>query len=155
STLRQTYVFPGGCFLSSAPIRAGVPPMPLLVLLLGSIIAIGPLSIDLYLPAFPELADSLATSESMIHLTLTACLLGLALGQAIVGPRSDAIGRRKPLLVGLGGYTVASIVCAVAPTAPALTGARFAQGLLGAGGLVIAQALVRDLVEGRMVARVL
>lgn len=129
--------------------------MPLLVLLLGSITAIGPMSIDLYLPAFPELADSLQVGESMVHLTLTACLIGLAIGQAIVGPMSDALGRRRPLLVGLVGYTVASVACAIAPTALALVTARFAQGLLGAAGLVIAQALVRDIVSGRMVARVL
>lgn len=141
--------------MSSVSGRAGIPPMPLFILMLGSIIAIGPLSIDLYLPAFPELADSLGTSEPMIQLTLTACLIGLALGQSIVGPLSDALGRRRPLLVGLIGYTVASVLCAIAPTAATLAGARFAQGLLGAGGLVIAQALVRDLFEGRMVARVL
>lgn len=129
--------------------------MPLLVLLLGSVIAIGPLSIDLYLPAFPELADSLGTNESMVQLTLTACLIGLAIGQAIIGPLSDALGRRRPLLGGLIGYTVASVLCAVAPSGITLTGARFAQGLFGAAGLVIAQALVRDLVAGRMVARVL
>lgn len=128
---------------------------PLFVLLLGSIIAIGPLSIDLYLPAFPELTDSLGTSESMVHLTLTACLVGLAIGQAFAGPLSDAWGRRRPLLIGLSTYTVASVLCAIAPTAELLAGTRLLQGLTGAAGLVIAQALVRDLVEGPMVARVL
>ncbi|MGW5358804.1 Bcr/CflA family multidrug efflux MFS transporter [Actinopolymorpha pittospori] len=134
---------------------AGVSRLPLLILLLGSITAIGPMSIDLYLPAFPELTRSLHTSESMVQLTLTACLVGLAIGQALIGPLSDAIGRRKPLLVGMAGYAVASVVCALAPSVEALALGRFLQGLAGAAGAVLAQALVRDLVDGPMVASIL
>lgn len=129
--------------------------LPALILLLGSITAVGPLSIDLYLPAFPELARQLETSESAIQLSLTACLIGLALGQAVNGPLSDRIGRRLPLLVGMSGYTVASVLCAVAPSVTVLTGARFLQGVTGAAGIVVAQALVRDVVSGPQVARLL
>ncbi|SFG33310.1 MFS transporter, DHA1 family, bicyclomycin/chloramphenicol resistance protein [Actinopolymorpha cephalotaxi] len=135
--------------------NAGVPRMPLLVLLLGSITAIGPMSIDLYLPAFPELARSLHTTEPLVQLTLTACLVGLAVGQALIGPLSDAIGRRRPLLVGMAGYAVASVLCALAPTVEALAAGRFLQGLAGSAGAVLAQALVRDLVDGPMVASIL
>ncbi|WP_020573142.1 Bcr/CflA family multidrug efflux MFS transporter [Actinopolymorpha alba] len=134
---------------------AGVSRLPLLVLLLGSITAIGPMSIDLYLPAFPELTRSLHTTEPMVQLTLTACLVGLAIGQAVVGPLSDAIGRRRPLLVGMAGYAVASVLCALAPSIEALTIGRFLQGFAGSAGAVLAQALVRDLVDGPMVARIL
>jgi MFS transporter, DHA1 family, multidrug resistance protein len=113
------------------------------------------MSIDLYLPAFPELTRELSTSESMVQLTLTACLVGLAVGQILIGPLSDAIGRRKPLLVGMSVYALASIVCAFAPTIEVLTAGRFLQGLAGSAGTVLSQALLRDLVEGPMVARVM
>lgn len=126
-----------------------------LVLLLGTITAIGPMSIDLYLPAFPELTRELTTTEPMVQLTLTACLVGLAVGQILVGPLSDAIGRRKPLLVGMSVYALASVVCAFAPTIEVLTLGRFLQGLAGSAGTVLSQALLRDLVEGPMVARVM
>jgi MFS transporter, DHA1 family, multidrug resistance protein len=134
---------------------AGVSRLPLFVLLLGSITAIGPLSIDLYLPAFPTLATDLHTTQTMIQLTLTACLIGLATGQAFIGPLSDAVGRRRPLLAGMVGYTVASVGCALAPNIEALTAGRFLQGFAGSAGAVLAQALLRDLVEGPLVANVL
>lgn len=126
-----------------------------LVLLLGTITAIGPLSIDLYLPAFPELTASLRTSGAMVQLTLTACLVGLAVGQLLLGPLSDAVGRRRPLIAGMSVYALASVVCAFAPTVEVLIAGRFLQGLSGAAGAVLSQALLRDLVEGPMVARVL
>ncbi|MBM7787069.1 multidrug effflux MFS transporter [Tenggerimyces flavus] len=134
---------------------SGVPQLSGLVLLLGSIIAIGPMSIDLYLPAFPGLITSLETTEPMVQLTLTACLVGLASGQAVIGPLSDAIGRRRPLLAGMALYALASVACALAPTVEILTAGRFIQGVAAAAGTVISQALVRDLVEGPYVARVL
>lgn len=137
------------------PEATAPPRLSRLVLLLGSIIAVGPLSIDLYLPAFPELVDSLGATETRIQLTLTACLVGLALGQFLSGPISDAVGRRRPLLVGMAGYAVASTLCALAPNAEVLTATRFLQGMTGAAGLVIAQALVRDQVSGVAVARVM
>ncbi len=134
---------------------AGVSRLPLFVLLLGSITAIGPLSIDLYLPAFPTLAGELHTSDTMVQLTLTACLIGLATGQALIGPLSDAVGRRRPLLAGMAGYAIASVLCALAPNIEALAAGRFLQGFAGSAGAVLAQALLRDLVEGPMVASVL
>lgn len=123
------------------------------VLCLGAVTALGPLSIDMYLPALPELTRDFATSASMIQASLSACILGLALGQLLVGPLSDSTGRRPPLMVGLGLYAVMSILCAVAPTAHLLVAARLAQGLAGSAALVIAMAVVRDLYQGATAAR--
>ena len=124
-----------------------------LVIVLGSVNAIGPLSIDMYLPAFPEIARSLETSASSVQLTLTACVAGLALGQLLIGPLSDRYGRRTPLITAMSVYAVASVLCALAPTVLALTGLRFVQGLAGAGGVVIARAVVRDLHSGAAAVR--
>jgi DHA1 family bicyclomycin/chloramphenicol resistance-like MFS transporter len=88
-----------------------------------------------------------------VQLTLTACLAGLAIGQLLYGPASDALGRRRPLYWGLFGYVAASALCAVAPSIPILVGLRFVQGLGGAAGLVIARAVVRDLYDGVAAAR--
>ncbi|WP_030229093.1 MFS transporter [Actinoalloteichus caeruleus] len=103
-----------------------------LAAILGALSALGPLSIDTYLPAFPAIASDFDTTTSQVQLSLTACLLGLALGQIVAGPLSDALGRRRPLLTGLFVYVLSSAACAVALTAPMLTGARFVQGLSGA-----------------------
>ena len=124
-----------------------------LFVLLGGLTAFGPLSIDMYLPGLPAIARDLGASESMIQLTLTACLIGLALGQVVAGPVSDAFGRRRPLLVGVAGYAIASLLCALAPSAPALVGLRLLQGLTGAAGIVIARAIVRDMYSGSAAAR--
>src|SRR5207245_1576428 len=124
-----------------------------LFVLLGGLTAFGPLSIDMYLPALPAIGRDLAASESLIQLTLTACLIGLAIGQVVAGPVSDALGRRQPLLIGVAGYVLASLLCAVAPTAPILVALRLLQGLAGAAGIVIARAIVRDLYTGSAAAR--
>ncbi len=124
-----------------------------LFVLLGGLTAFGPLSIDMYLPALPAIGRDLAASESLIQLTLTACLIGLAIGQVVAGPISDALGRRRPLLIGVAGYVLASLLCAVAPTAPILVSLRLLQGLAGAAGIVIARAIVRDLYTGSAAAR--
>lgn len=118
------------------------------LLLIGLATALGSLSIDLYLPAFPELARHLGTSEAAVQITLTACVVGLAVGQVIAGPLSDAYGRRIPIVVGLTGWGVASLLCAFAPSVEALTALRFAQGLAGSAGIVVARAVVRDLSAG-------
>ncbi len=123
------------------------------VLCLGAITALGPLSIDMYLPAFPHIAADFATTPSAIQASLSACILGLALGQLVVGPISDAVGRRRPLFVGLAVYALMSVLCALAPTAPLLVAARFAQGLAGSAALVIATAVARDLYHGAAAAR--
>lgn len=119
-----------------------------LVVVLGAVNAIGPLSIDMYLPAFPEIAEDLGTSASQVQLTLTACVAGLALGQLVLGPLSDRLGRRLPLMTAMATYSVASVLCSLAPSVGVLIGLRFVQGLAGAGGVVIARAVVRDLHSG-------
>src|SRR3954449_7004462 len=124
-----------------------------LVVVLGAVNAIGPLSIDMYLPAFPEIAASLHASAAQVQLTLTACVAGLALGQLVVGPLSDRLGRRGPLIAAMATYAVASVLCSVAPSAPVLMALRFVQGLAGAGGVVIARAVVRDLHSGAAAVR--
>jgi MFS transporter, DHA1 family, multidrug resistance protein len=140
--------------LQSFPaVREAVLPQRRLIVLLGSIVAIGPLSIDTYLPAFPSMSRSLDASASAVQLTLTACLAGLALGQLFAGPLSDRLGRRRPILVGLSAYVVASLACALAPDVLTLTGLRFVQGFAGAAGLVIAQAVVRDMHSGAAAVR--
>ena len=85
-----------------------------LILLLALLTALGPLSIDLYLPAFPGMAGDLDTTAAGIQLTMTTFLVGLGLGQLFIGPLSDGIGRRKPMLVGTFVCAVASAACAVA-----------------------------------------
>jgi MFS transporter, DHA1 family, multidrug resistance protein len=128
-------------------------PQRRLIVLLGSIVAIGPLSIDTYLPAFPAMAGALHTSASAVQLTLTACLAGLALGQLVAGSLSDRLGRRRPILVGLSGYVAASLLCAAAPDVLTLTALRFVQGFCGAAGMVISQAVVRDRFSGASAVR--
>ena len=124
-----------------------------LIVILGALSAFGPLSLDMYLPALPALAADLSASAAEAQLTLTACLLGLACGQIVAGPLSDALGRRRPLLAGLVGYTLASLICAAAPSVPVLVLLRLLQGVAGAAGIVIARAAVRDLFSGADVAR--
>jgi DHA1 family bicyclomycin/chloramphenicol resistance-like MFS transporter len=124
-------------------------PPAYMVVVLGLLTMFGPLSLDLYLPALPQLADDLATSASAAQLSITACLVGLALGQLVAGPLSDRLGRRRPLMVGLLAYLFASIACALAPSVEVLVALRFIQGLAGAAGIVISRAIARDLYSGR------
>jgi MFS transporter, DHA1 family, multidrug resistance protein len=124
-----------------------------LVVILGGLAAFAPLSFDMYLPAFPELATDFGTSASAIQLTLTSCLVGVAVGQLVFGSLSDARGRRGPLLVGLVVYTVASALCALAPDAPTLAGLRFVQGFAAGAAVVASRAVVRDLHSGTAAAR--
>ena len=109
----------------------------------------GPLSLDLYLPALPQLADDLDASASAAQLSITACLVGLAVGQLLAGPLSDRLGRQRPLIVGLLAYVLASVACALAPSATVLAVLRLVQGLAGAAGIVISRAIARDLYSGR------
>ncbi|MFC8126365.1 Bcr/CflA family multidrug efflux MFS transporter [Streptomyces sp. NPDC057302] len=125
----------------------------LVTLVLGGLTAVPPLSMDMYLPALPEVTRSLHTSAATAQLTLTACLTGMALGQLVVGPMSDKWGRRRPLLIGLLVYILATAICAFAPTAELLIAFRLLQGLAGAAGIVIARAVVRDLYDGVEMAR--
>ncbi|MBV9839269.1 MAG: multidrug effflux MFS transporter [Solirubrobacterales bacterium] len=125
-----------------------------LVVMLGALSAFGPLSMDMYLPGLPALTRELGSSASIGQLTLTGCMLGIAAGQLIVGPLSDALGRRRPLVAGLVGYVVASAACALAPSMGALIALRVIQGIAGGAGVVIARAIVRDLYGGALAARV-
>ncbi|WP_149263637.1 multidrug effflux MFS transporter [Actinomadura sp. K4S16] len=135
-----------------SPPRAGGR-RPVLVLVLGALTALAPLSIDMYLPALPRMSADLSTGAVQTQLTLTACVVGLALGQAVAGPLSDALGRRRPLLAGLVLYAAASLLCAAAPTVETLIALRLVQGAAGAAGIVIARAVVRDLYDGVAAAR--
>ncbi|PRH79203.1 Bcr/CflA family drug resistance efflux transporter [Streptomyces solincola] len=125
----------------------------LVTLILGGLTALPPLSMDMYLPALPQVTDALSAPAATVQLTLTACLAGMALGQLAVGPMSDRWGRRRPLLIGMLVYVAATAVCALAPSAGLLIGFRLLQGLAGAAGIVIARAVVRDLYDGVEMAR--
>jgi DHA1 family bicyclomycin/chloramphenicol resistance-like MFS transporter len=126
-----------------------------LVILLSALTAVGPLTIDLYLAAFPEIVDELGTTASRVQLTLTATLAGLALGQLLIGSLSDAVGRRLPLLVSLAVYVAASVGIVFAGSVEALTGLRFVQGLSAAAGMVLSMAIVRDLFDGYRIGKVI
>lgn len=135
------------------PRRASGRTSLLVTFVLGGLTAVPPLSMDMYLPALPEVTRSLASPASTVQLTLTTCLAGMALGQLVVGPMSDKWGRRRPLLVGMVVYIVATALCAFATDAGVLIAFRLVQGLAGAAGIVIARAIVRDLYDGVAMAR--
>lgn len=124
-----------------------------LATLLMMLTVFGPISMDLYLPVLPALTDELGASTSAAQFTLTACLIGLAVGQVIAGPLSDRFGRRKPLIVGIVAYIAGSALCAISPSIATLVIARLVQGLAGAVGIVIAQAAGRDVYEGGALIR--
>jgi DHA1 family bicyclomycin/chloramphenicol resistance-like MFS transporter len=119
------------------------------IVLLGALTALGPFTVDLYLPAFPVLQADFQTSATMIQLTLTGTMLGFGLGQLIVGPLSDKVGRRIPLLSVTALHVMASIAAALAPSLFALGLARVFMGMGAAAGGVVAMAIVRDLFGGR------
>lgn len=144
----------GAAISQDAP-RLPAPSRLSLVLVLGSLTALGPLTVDLYLPALPQVGADLHVSQAVTQLTLTAFMIGTAVGQLAIGPLSDTLGRRRPLLTGLTVYAVASAVCALAPDPAVLIGMRLIQGLAGAAGIVIARAVVRDLYDGLAAARLL
>ncbi|AQQ54851.1 multidrug effflux MFS transporter [Planococcus lenghuensis] len=123
------------------------------VLLLGTLTALIPFTIDMYLPAFPSLAGVFNANASGIQLSLTACLLGLAIGQLVAGALSDAHGRRKPLIAALAVYAGASVACIFAPNIAVFIALRFAQGFAAAAGLVISRAIVRDVSSGAELTR--
>lgn len=126
-----------------------------LVLVLGALVALGPLTIDLYLPALPTLADELRASEPQVQLTLTGIMLGLGLGQLVLGPVSDAVGRRRVMLSGIAVHALMSVLAAFAPSIEVLTAVRVGQGVAGAAVAVTAMAVVRDLFTGRRAAGLL
>ncbi|RAI80891.1 MFS transporter [Macrococcoides caseolyticum subsp. hominis] len=121
----------------------------ILILTLGLLAAFGPLSLDMYLPALPRVADDLSTSASYAQLSLTACMIGLAVGQIIVGPISDVTGRKKPLFIVLIGYALFSYFAARAATIEWLIFFRFIQGFCGGAGAVLSRAISSDLYKGK------
>ncbi|WP_442972016.1 multidrug effflux MFS transporter [Rhodococcus sp. P1Y] len=125
------------------------------ILVLGALIALGPLTIDMYLPALPSIVDDLNSTSAAVQLTLTGTLIGLALGQLVIGPLSDIVGRRIPLIAGTAVHILASLLCVVAPNVAVLGLFRGLQGLGAAAAAVVAMAVVRDLFTGRAAATVL
>lgn len=123
------------------------------VLLLGALTSLIPFTIDMYLPAFPILANVFDTTASSVQLSLTASLLGLAFGQLFAGALSDMHGRRKPLIISLAIYVIASAACIFAPNIFIFILMRFAQGFAASAGLVISRAIVRDVSSGAELTR--
>ncbi|UIF90485.1 Bcr/CflA family multidrug efflux MFS transporter [Cupriavidus sp. UYPR2.512] len=126
---------------------------PAWLLICGSLMAIAPLSIDMYLPSFPSLAGDLGVDIGQVQLTLGTFLVGLALGQAFYGPFSDRFGRKPPLYVGLCLYVAAAVGCALARSVESLMLWRFLQALGGCAGMVMARAVIRDRLEAHESAR--
>lgn len=119
-----------------------------LALLLGLFSTLGPFTIDMYLPAFPEIVKQFETTASLVQLSLTACLLGLGIGQLVMGSLSDVHGRRNPLLISMAVYLIASLACAFSPNIGLLIAFRFVQGFAASAGIVISRAIARDLFNG-------
>ncbi|MCV7347532.1 multidrug effflux MFS transporter [Mycolicibacterium rhodesiae] len=126
-----------------------------MIVVLGALVALGPLTIDMYLPALPRIADELGVSSSVAQLTLTGTLAGLALGQLIVGPLSDSLGRRRPLMAGIALHMLASLLCLFAPDIAVLSLARGLQGMGAAAAMVVAVAVVGDLFDDSAAATVM
>ena len=114
-----------------------------LIPILGVLSAIGPFSIDMYLPGFPDIAMHLNTTVSRVSLSLSSFFIGISVGQLLYGPLLDRFGRKKPLYVGLVVYLIASVGCALARSVEALIGWRLVQALGGCVGMVASRAMVR------------
>lgn len=126
-----------------------------IITVLGLLIALGPLTIDMYLPALPRIAGDLSVSSSVVQLTLTGTLAGLAVGQLVVGSLSDSLGRRRPLMAGIVLHMIASLVCLFAPNIVVLGLGRGLQGFGAAAASVVAIAVVGDLYTGTVAATVM
>ena len=125
-----------------------------LILILGLLTAIGPFSIDMYLPAFPDIAKSLHTSVAQVMLSLSSFFIGISAGQLLYGPLLERFGRKKPMYIGLSAYLLASIGCAMATSVNSLIAFRLLQALGGCAGMVAARAIVRDLFEVKENAKI-
>ncbi|CAG7609544.1 Bicyclomycin resistance protein [Paenibacillus solanacearum] len=119
-----------------------------LALLLGLFSTLGPFTIDMYLPAFPQIVERFGTTASLVQLSLTTCLLGLGVGQLVMGSLSDVYGRRKPLLISMAIYVVAAVACAISPNIWLLILSRLVQGFVASAGIVISRAIARDMFSG-------
>lgn len=122
--------------------------------MLGLLSAIGPFSIDMYLPAFPDIAKGLDTSVAHVMLSLSSFFLGISIGQLIYGPLLERYGRKRPLIIGLSLYLAATLACALSGSVDMLVAMRFFQALGGCAGMVAARAIIRDVFEGKDIARV-
>ncbi|KQY03284.1 transporter [Mycobacterium sp. Root135] len=146
---------------NAAPNHAGVagekkvPSNARMIVVLGLLVALGPLTIDMYLPALPQIAEDYSVSSSVVQLTLTGTLAGLAIGQLIIGPLSDSLGRRRPLMAGIVLHMLASLLCLVAPNIVVLGVARSLQGVGAAATMVVALAIVGDLFTDSTAATVM
>ena len=148
---------------SAAPVPGSEAPLPVvaapnrirMIFVLGLLVALGPLTIDMYLPALPKIAEELRVSSSVAQLTLTGTLAGLAIGQLVIGPLSDSLGRRRPLFAGIVLHMVASLLCLFAPNIATLGIARGLQGMGAAAGMVVAIAVVGDLYKDNAAATVM
>jgi len=125
------------------------------VIVLGLLVGLGPFTVDLYLPAFPVVAEELRASEAAIQLTLTATMIGFGVGQLVIGPWSDTVGRKLPLILATVLHVGASIGVAVSPDIEWVLVFRVLQGVGAAGGGVVAMATVRDLFGGQPLVRML
>lgn len=143
---------------SAEATQQAAPPVPpgrasALIAVLGALTAVAPLATDMYVPGFPSMGAALHASGSAVQLTLTAFLVGMVVGQLLIGPVSDGWGRRRLLIAGAGGFVAFSLLCAVAPNVELLTAARFLQGFAGAAGMVLARAVITDCFHGADVPR--
>jgi DHA1 family bicyclomycin/chloramphenicol resistance-like MFS transporter len=124
-----------------------------LIVALASLGTVAPVATDLYLSGLPAMGEDLHSGPSGVQLTLTTFLVGLALGQLVMGPLSDHFGRRRPLVLSATVCVVAGVVCALAPNLTVLLLGRLVQGVAGAGGMVIGRAIIADLATGRAAAK--
>jgi DHA1 family bicyclomycin/chloramphenicol resistance-like MFS transporter len=124
-----------------------------MTVLLAVLTGLGPLTVDMYLASMPDMARLLAATPAQVQLTISVYLVGFAIGQMLYGPLSDRHGRRPVFLIALSVYAAAGMACALAPSIELLITARFFQALGGAGAVVMARAVVRDIYEGARVAR--
>lgn len=140
---------------SGRPRSPGTPHGAALVLVVGSLTLLPAVSTDMYLPSLPEVAADLGTTRAGVQFTITGMLVGGAIGQLLVGPFSDRVGRRRPALIGIGLHVLLSLLCVVARDITQLAALRVGQGLVAAGATVVAFAVVRDLFHGAEAARLL
>lgn len=138
---------------SDIPQKANSHPSLFLTILLGTLSAFGPLSLDMYLPALPDIQLSLHTSATAVQASISACLIGMAIGQLFIGPWSDRVGRRQPLMVGLVVFTLSSLALIFIHNIGLFLIVRVIQGLAGSAGQVLSRAIARDLFDGVKLTR--
>ena len=126
-----------------------------LILFLGMIFGFGPFLTDMYLPAFPQMQESFGADASTVQLSLSACMLGLAMGQVLWGPLSDKYGRRPVTMLSLWIFMLSCVGCMLAPGIEFLTAMRLLQGIGGSGGLVLSRSITADLYSGKELARMM